>query len=315
MVIFMIMKSKKPVAMITAFALLACMVLSVNLLTVKAAGTVTTGSYTITPSSVFDSDPDVYDNSQEVTIAVKFNSAVTVTSGVESDFHVVLNGTTLTTSSGNVWYRVDPGADSDTVNIVLYSNPANTYPGSQQSSNFFTLVGAQCSIAPTDEDGRLPHILNSSNDPAAWNLDLSSLTLKTGLELNKVDSVAATSSTPASVSYNCSSYALVRGISWLRLAVTNGEAKTYPSFGTIGLGILSNDDGNFFALYCLEFQNGDNNYYLARIYENMTSIYTGFTTNYDITNSSGVLTITQKPGTYIAVDTLSLEVYYSPDMP
>lgn len=310
-------KIKRGIAVIASFCLLASMVLSLNLTTVKAAGTETTGAYTITPSSIYNANMNDYDNSQTVTIAVTFNAAVTVGGSAEDDFDVVLNGTTLAnnTLTDPVLYRVEAGASSSIVNIVLYANGAiDTYPGDSMTGTFFALRKAQCSITPVDEDGILPDITDSSNDEATWDIDLTGLTLHTGFELNEVDSDAATVSTPASVSYNAASLAQVRGITWIRL-LKNGTEVSFGTTDATAYPILTVGSNHYFALHCHHFETGDNNYYMTRIYNNMITNYTGFTANYDISYASGVLTITQKAGTYTTGDTLELEIYYSPNMP
>jgi hypothetical protein len=320
MVIFMIItKSKKPIAMVTTFALLACMVLSINLLTVKAASATTTGNYTITPSSVFDLDPDAYDNSQEVTIAVEFNAGVTVASGAEADFNVVLNGTTLSTSTGNVLYKVEqstPG--SNIVNIVLWSNPTNLYPGSSMSGNFFALRMGQCSITPTSGT-TLSHIKDAATglDSSTWTLNMTGLTLHTGYELHQISSTPSDGISPASVSYDTGSLAQVRGITWMHLLKNGVEVPFGTNNGTSYPILTVGGTDHYFALHCHDFQNGDNDYYLDRIYQNMTVNYTDLTDDYDIDydDENGVLTITQKEGTFEEDDTLSLEIYYSPDIP
>lgn len=320
-----IAKTRKPLSAIFSVCVVALIFASGSALKASAAGgyPVTTGSYTITPASTYNSDMNTYDNSQTETIAVAFDEAVSVALGASSDFTVALNGATLAnnTASDPVLYKVvaDPSSSSK-VDIVLYANASiDVYPGSSMSGNFFAIKTGKVSIAPVSTyGGYLPHIKNNGgSNYAYWGLDLSNLVVKTGFELNTVSSSSATSSTPASVSYNCGSYAAVRGISWLRLAVANGGTTTYVPVTSTNPAmnawpVLSGVTGSF-ALHCHDFENSTNDYYMSKIYSAMTSGYTGFG-NYTISYTGGVLTVTQNAGTYTSGDTLSLQVYYSPNV-
>ncbi|ADU26537.1 hypothetical protein [Ethanoligenens harbinense] len=319
-----IAKTRKPLSAALSVCIVALVFASGSALKASAASyAVTTGSYTITPASTYNSNMNTYDNSQTETIAVTFDQAVTVdTTYANSDFTVALNGATLAnnTASDPVLYKVvaDPSSSSK-ADIVLYANASiDVYPGSSMSGNFFAIKTGKVSITPVNSDKTLDGITTTSNGESAyWGLDLSNLVVKTGFELNTVSSSSATSSTPASVSYNCGSYAAVRGISWLRLAVANGGTTTYVPVTSTNPAmnawpVLSGVTGSF-ALHCHDFENSTNDYYMSKIYSAMTSGYTGFG-NYTISYTGGVLTVTQNAGTYTSGDTLSLQVYYSPNV-